>query len=61
MSDLLFLLDTAITRGELQIPRYADLFADHEKEETEQPTKEQVYAKFNKLRREKGVNPNECI
>lgn len=61
MSDLLFLLDTVITRGELQIPRYADLFADQETETEPQPTTEQVYAKFNKLRREKGVNPNECI
>lgn len=57
MSDLLFLLDTVITRGEISIPRYANLFTDQETETEPQPTTEQVYAKFDKLRREKGGKP----
>ena len=50
MSDALFLINTALTHGEIEIPRYVDIF---EKQKEEQPTEtaEQVYHRFDKLRR----------
>ena len=48
MSDSLVLINTALCRGELEIPRYADMFSG-----TEQPkeTADQVISRFDKLRR----------
>ena len=51
MSDSFALLHTALTRGEIEIPRYADMFGDHEEKPRE--TAEQVIAHFDDLRRPK--------
>ena len=49
MSDSFALLNTALTRGEIDIPRYADMFGDHA--EKPQETAEQVISHFDSLRR----------
>lgn len=51
MSDSLAFINTALTRGEIDIPRYADIFTDEEKQPEE--TAEQIIARFDSLRRPK--------
>ena len=50
MSDSLVLINTFLTRGEVTIPRYADMIKDHD-DQPQQETAEQVISRFDKLRR----------
>ena len=45
MSDSLVLINTALTRGEVEIPRYADMF-DEKAEKPVEETAEQVITRF---------------
>lgn len=51
MSDALVLINTALSGGKVEIPRYHDMFTDQAQQPTE--TVEQVVARFDKLRRPK--------
>lgn len=51
MSDSLALINTVLSRGEIEIPRYADMFIPQEDEETTVKKSEQIVSKFDKLRR----------
>ena len=56
MSDSLLLINTFISGlsgGNATLPRYADMFTD-EAEQPQQETAEQVYHRFDKLRRKEG-------
>lgn len=46
VSDSLVLINTVLSRGEVDIPRYADMFTDHKQETTEE-----VLSRFDELRR----------
>ena len=50
MSDALVLIDTALARGEVDIPRYADMF--QEKPQENEETADQIISRFDKLRRQ---------
>ena len=50
MSDSFAILHTALTRGEIEIPRYADMFEGGEDQQPEQ-TADEVFARFSNLRR----------
>ena len=50
VSDSLALFTTMITRGEIDVPRYADAFKKVNKQPQE--TSEQIISRFDKLRRE---------
>ena len=49
MSDSLVLINTFLSRGEVDIPRYADMFVVQDEEPKE--TSKQVISRFDKLRR----------
>ena len=49
VSDSLALYSTRITMGEVEIPRYADLF--HKKTPETQETSEEIISRFDSLRR----------
>ena len=49
MSDSLVLINTFLSRGEVDIPRYADMFV--EQDENPQETSQQIISKFDVLRR----------
>lgn len=49
MSDAFAFLNTALTRGEIEIPRYADIYKPKAPQQEE--TAEQVISRFNKLRK----------
>lgn len=52
MSDALVLISTQLSGGQAEIPRYKDLITDQAQQPDE--TVEQVYARFDKLRRPKA-------
>ena len=49
MSDSLVLINTALSRGEVSIPRYADMFVEQVEEPEE--TSKQIISRFDALRR----------
>ena len=46
MSDSLVLINTALSRGEVDIPRYADMFTEQKQESSEE-----IISRFDELRR----------
>lgn len=53
MSDALVLINTVLTRGEIEVPRYVDMFVSSDQNDTQDAMTqaEQIKAKFNPLRR----------
>jgi hypothetical protein len=51
VSDSLALYSTWMTKGEVDVPRYADMFSNTKQEEKPQETPEEIISRFDKLRR----------
>jgi hypothetical protein len=51
VSDSLALYSTFLSKGEAEIPRYVDMFSHTKQEDKPQETSEQIYNRFDKLRR----------
>lgn len=51
VSDSLAFYSTLMTKGEVDVPRYADVFSNTKQEEKPQETPEEIISRFDKLRR----------